>query len=115
MMNDEFVIADLFSTEKIWQNGYVRFALKHVRVDPVKQKILPFLRFLRALNRLAKIDLCEQRKILKSILRFLCEVTRLGKNLRAPEQILRTHFAKGRSSQKKSYVSYVSDARKIFT
>jgi len=31
--------------------------------------------------------------ILKSILRFLREVTRMGKNLRASEQILRTHFA----------------------
>ena len=65
-----------------------------VRVVPVKQKILRFLRFLRALNRLAKVDLYEPRKILKSILRFLREVTRLGKHLRAPEQILRTHFAK---------------------
>jgi len=30
---------------------------------------------------------------LKIILRFLREVTRLGKNLRAPKQILRAHFA----------------------
>ena len=29
MNNDEFVIADLFSTRKIWQNVYVRFAPEH--------------------------------------------------------------------------------------
>ena len=50
-----------------------------LRGVPVKPKILRFLRFLRDVNRPAKLDFFQPRKILKSILRFSRKVTRLGK------------------------------------